>query len=90
MSGWETVSKSNDGWEDVGGWETVSPEKDKKTSLENPLIGAGEAALSTLTGLTTGSVGGAIGGLQGILDTVREGTFGTQTASKQAEQKFHE
>ena len=90
MSGWETVSKSNDGWEDVGGWETVSPEKDKKTSLENPLIGAGEAALSTLTGLTTGSVGGMIGGAQGILDTVRSGTFGTQEGVKQAGEKFHE
>ena len=90
MSGWETVSKSNDGWEDVGGWETVSPEKDKKTSLENPLIGAGEAALSTLTGLTSGSVGGMIGGAQGILDTVRSGTFGTQEGVKQAGEKFHE
>lgn len=90
MSGWETVSKSNDGWEDVGGWETVSPEKDKKTSLENPLIGAGEATLSTLTGLTTGSVGGMIGGAQGILDTVRSGTFGTQEGVKQAGEKFHE
>lgn len=90
MSGWETVSKSNDGWEDVGGWETVSPEKDKKTSLENPLIGAGEATLSTLTGLTSGSVGGMIGGAQGILDTVRSGTFGTQEGVKQAGEKFHE
>lgn len=90
MSGWETVSKSNDGWEDVGGWETVSPEQEKKTSLENPLIGAGEAALSTLTGLTTGSVGGMIGGAQGILDTVRSGTFGTQEGVKQAGEKFHE
>lgn len=90
MSGWETVSKSNDGWEDIGGWETVSPEKDKKTSLENPLIGAGEAALSTLTGLTSGSVGGMIGGAQGILDTVRSGTFGTQEGVKQAGEKFHE
>lgn len=90
MSGWETVSKSNDGWEDVGGWETVSPEKDKKTSLENPLIGAGEAALSTLTGLISGSVGGMIGGAQGILDTVRSGTFGTQEGVKQAGEKFHE
>jgi hypothetical protein len=35
MADWETVGKTNDGWEDAGGWETVSPAKRKTTIGED-------------------------------------------------------
>ena len=63
MSGWETVSKSNDGWEDVGGWETVSPEKRKTTLGEDFKIGGAGIAntLTKATGLAAGGIASALG-----------------------------
>lgn len=59
-------------------------------TLGQKLYGAGEAALSALTGATTGAAGQAYGGLKGIAESIIGGTYGTQTgieqAAKEAEQ----
>ena len=62
----------------------------KEPSFLDKAIGVGEAGLSTLTGLTTGMAAGAVGGLQGVLDTAMNGTFGTQEGVAQSGEKFHE
>lgn len=59
-------------------------------TLGQKLYGAGEAALSTLTGATTGAAGQAYGGLKGIAESIISGTYGSQAgveqAAKEAEQ----
>jgi hypothetical protein len=40
------------------------------------------------TGFTTGMLGGTVEGAQGILDTMRDGSFGTQEGVKKAGEKF--
>jgi len=59
------------------------PEKDE--SLWEKAKGAGEAALTTATGATTGALGTVAGTAQGITNSIREGTFGTQAGVDTAE-----
>jgi hypothetical protein len=66
------------------------PAPAKEPTLAEKAIGAGEAALSTITGATTGTagmVGGAIGGLAGA---VMSGDFGTQEGVRRVEQSAAE
>lgn len=67
MAEWETVGKSNDGWEDVDGWETVSPEKRKTTLLENVGISLNTAAQPFVKG--AGLLAGGAATLLGSTDT---------------------
>lgn len=58
---------------------------------ENPglidkAIGAGEAALTTLTGATGGTLGMVAGSVEGIAKSIFDGTYGTQQGIQQAEQ----
>lgn len=55
-------------------------------SLGEAAIGAGEAALSTVTGLTSGAVGMVGGTAKGLVDSVQQGTFGTPEGVRQVEQ----
>lgn len=64
--------------------------KSNEPSLLDKAIGVGETGLNLLTGATTGAVAGAVGGLQGILDSVRQGTFGTPEGTRESENKFVE
>jgi len=68
------------------GNQTPAPEP----SLMDKAIGAGEAGISTITGLVGGGLSGAVGGLQGVVDSVRKGTFGTQKGVEESGKKFHE
>lgn len=56
-------------------------------SLGERLTGAGEAGLSTLTGVTGGTLGMAAGATKGIAESILDGTFGTQQAAYLVEQK---
>lgn len=49
-------------------------------------IGTGEAALSALSGATTGTVGGVLGTLNGMSKAILSGQFGTQQAADLVEQ----
>lgn len=60
----------------------------KEPSFLDKAIGVGEAGLNLLSAGTTGAVAGAVGGAQGILDSIREGTFGTKEGLSNAENKF--
>lgn len=86
LAGGDMTKLSDEGLGILAG---VSPTP-KEPSFMDKAIGAGEAALNTATGFTSGTVAGAIGGLQGIMDTVRDGTFGTQEGIKRSADKFHE
>lgn len=48
------------------------------TSIGDKVVGAGEAALSTATGATTGMVGMIGGMLKGLADNILSGKYGTQ------------
>ena len=54
--------------------------------LIDKAIGAGETALTTVTGLTGGTAGMIAGTVKGIADSVANGTYGTQQGVNQAEQ----
>ena len=62
----------------------------KEPSFADKAIGVGEAALNTLTGFTTGTAAGAVGGMQGILNSITDGSFGTQEGVRKSGEKFHE
>jgi hypothetical protein len=49
-----------------------------KTSVGQDLVGAGETALTTATGATTGTVGMLGGFLKGMADNILSGKYGTQ------------
>lgn len=66
------------------------PTNEPEPSFMDKALGAGEAALSTATGLVGGGLAGAVGGLQGILDSAMGGTLGTQKGVEQSGDKFHE
>jgi hypothetical protein len=53
--------------------------------LIDKTIGTGEAALSVLTGATTGALGLAAGATKGIAQSILNGTFGTQDALRAVE-----
>ena len=55
-------------------------------TLGEAAIGAGEAALNTVTGLTSGAVGMVGGTAKGLVDSVQQGTFGTPAGVRQVEQ----
>lgn len=48
----------------------------KPAGLGDKLVGAGEAALSTVSGLTTGLVGGVAGGIAGAVGNLTNGAYG--------------
>ncbi len=56
-----------------------------KPSLADQAIGVGEAALTTVTGMTGGALGMAGGTVKGLAGAVMDGTFGTQTGVRSAE-----
>jgi hypothetical protein len=56
------------------------------TSIGDKIIGAGEAALSTATGMTGGAIGMAAGTASGMADAILSGQFGTQQAANMVEQ----
>ena len=58
----------------------------KKPGVRDTIVGTGEAALSTVTGLTGGLVGMVGGGISGGIQSIKDGTFGTPEGNKLAEQ----
>lgn len=56
------------------------------TTLAEKAIGTGEAALTTLTGATGGTVGMIAGTLKGLAEQILSGNFGTPEAAKLVEQ----
>jgi hypothetical protein len=68
-----------------GNVQAVSAAK-KPPSLKDKVIGLGETGLAALTGATGGTVGFAAGGLEGIIDSMQAGTFGTQQGIASAEE----
>lgn len=66
----------------VPGATTTTPEP----SLADKAIGTGEAALSTLTGMTGGAVGMVGGTAKGLASAVMDGTYGTPEGAKSVEQ----
>lgn len=66
------------------------PTGEKPTSLLDKAIGTGEAALSTLTGLTGGAAGMVAGTLGGVADAVASGEFGTPQGARAIEQAASE
>jgi hypothetical protein len=73
---------------DFGG--DTTPQAQPERSLADKAIGAGEAALSAVTGATTGAVGGLIGTAEGVADAIRQGKFGTQEGVDLAQQRATE
>lgn len=61
-----------------------------EASLLDKATGVGEAGLSTATGLIGGTLAGTVGGIQGVIDSIGDGTFGTQIGVAKAGDKFHE
>jgi Transglycosylase SLT domain len=75
-----------------GGPNWVAPteqgviERPKEPTLGERLVGAGEAGLTTATGMTGGLVGMIGGTVEGITKSIMDGTYGTPEGAKQAEQ----
>lgn len=67
--------------------DTLPPKESKETSMLDKALGVGEAALNTLTGLTTGGVAGTIGGLQ---EFINKGVQGKLPKPSELENKFME
>lgn len=59
-------------------------------SLADKLVGTGEAALATATGMTGGAVGMIGGTLKGLAEQILSGQFGTQDAARAVEQAASE
>lgn len=64
--------------------ETIAPEPTQ--TVGDKIIGAGEAALSTVTGLTGGAVGMVGGTIGGLAGAILSGEFGTTDAANLVEQ----
>lgn len=64
----------------------VNQESQSNPGLIDKAIGAGEAALTTLTGATGGTLGMVAGSVEGIAKSIFDGTYGTQQGIQQAEQ----
>lgn len=56
-------------------------------TIGEEIVGAGEAALTTLTGATGGTAGMIVGTLKGIAQEIRSGQFGTSEAADRVEQE---
>lgn len=54
------------------------------------VVGAGEAALTVATGITGGTIGALAGTLQGVIDEVSSGEFGTSAAANRIGDKAAE
>lgn len=74
MAQWETLSKKDDGWEDLDGWETIEPKKRNTTFGEDIGIGWGNAASTAVKGL--GLIGGGVTAQfdQDTADSIFKGT----------------
>ncbi len=59
-------------------------------TLGDKLIGAGEAGLTTLTGMTGGTVGMIGGTVKGITKSILDGDFGSQQAAQMVEKQAME
>lgn len=70
----------------IPGAPTMQPAQQPEPSLGQKLLGAGEAALTTATGMTGGAVGAAGGLVKGVAQSVLNGTFGTREAADLTEQ----
>lgn len=64
--------------------ETIAPEPTQ--TIGDKIIGTGEAALSTVTGLTGGAVGMVGGTIGGLAGAILSGEFGTTDAANLVEQ----
>lgn len=64
----------------------VQPLPKPDAGIVDKAIGAGEAALSTLTGATGGALGMAGGTVKGLADAVANGTYGTKAGADAVEQ----
>jgi len=73
-------------------YEEQQPQKAKKPepTIAEQVVGAGEAGLSMVTGLTGGTVGMIGGFVSGLADEIMAGTFGTPEAADRLEQKAME
>ena len=61
----------------------VEPQQPKEPStLGENIIGAGEAALTVGTGITGGTIGALVGTLDGVIQEVKSGEFGSSEAAK--------
>ena len=65
---------------------TVAPVSTPSPTLGQQITGAGESALNTVTGMTTGAVGMAGGMVKGMTQAILDGTFGTKQAADMVEQ----
>lgn len=71
----ETVTES-----DIpGNTQAVSAAK-KPPSLKDKVVGLGETGLALVTGATGGALGFNAGGIEGLIDSMRSGKFGTPEA----------
>lgn len=61
--------------------------KEPEPTVGERVVGAGEAALTTGTGATTGTLGMLGGTLKGIADEMLSGEFGTYDAARRIEEK---
>ena len=71
---------------DIPGNAQVVRAAKKLPSLKDKAIGLGETGLAALTGATGGTAGFVAGGLEGIIDSMQAGTFGTQQGITSAEE----
>ena len=67
--------------------QVAQPMPYKSPSMGDKLVGAGETALSLLTGATGGLFGTVGGGLTGALEEAQAGRFGTPEAARRIEQR---
>lgn len=65
--------------------QPYTPTPQPEQSIGDKLIGAGETALATVTGLTA-PVGAAVGSLAGIAESIGQGTFGTPEAAQRTQE----
>lgn len=63
-----------------------APAQPADPSLVDRIIGGGETALALATGATGGAIGTMAGAAKGIVNSVRNGTFGTPQGADQVEQ----
>lgn len=69
----------------------IAPQEPKEEpTIAEKALGAGEAALTTATGATGGTLGMIGGTLKGLVDEIRSGEFGSNEAANRIEQKANE
>lgn len=66
----------------------IKPEAPQpEPTIGEKAVGAGEAALTAVTGATGGTIGMIGGALQGLVEEIRSGEFGSQEAADRIEQR---